>query len=703
MKDLGSQHHSVIDVETSIHKHDRGIPDKPDRRESLPNVHHDDDKDAVTIDISQQQPDSVNNNAEGLRHRGKKNLEDRSGKAHHEDMEIYWEDVKYAIQTGSGKEKKERQILHGDRGRAKPGEIVALMGGSGAGKTTLLNILAGRVAAGEPTGKILANGKVRDRRTWKRTVGYVEQEDLLYENLTVRETLATAAMLRLPSKLYTKAEKLARVETVMEQLGIAHVADSRIGSPATGGISGGEKKRVSIGVELVTDPGTLFLDEPTTGLDSNTANSIVEMMKGFATKTGKTIIMTIHMPRETILDMIDKVALISKGRMVWFGPAKDALAHFENLGHKCPKQTNPADFFLDLISVDNRDKKSQGKVDNLISEWDKVETDYIPPIDDGVRQDATNTQDAMNTKAGRAEVADSWKDSVDGDRWATSWFSEFTVLLQRNFKQTIRNRTIVISGFGQQFIMMLLLGFVFFRIKDDQASVQNRQGVLFFLCINQTFSFLMPIITVWPLERRIILRERASGSYRTSAVYLAKAVSQWPLAALSSLLFSIPVYWLIGLHPTFVRWLLFQVITQCLVLAAQSLGMLIGSSVPNVQMAQVFGPLVVVMFVVFGGNFANQDSITVVLRWIQWLSLIRYAYGAYMQNEFNGLTFQCSGGSSGASSSCNPQGEAIVASFGLNTPSVGICILVLLALAVAFQVLAALVLRKTTRMRMRII
>lgn len=132
----------------------------------------------------------------------------------------------------------------------------------------------------------------------------------------------------------------------------------------------------------------------------------------------------------------------------------------------------------------------------------------------------------------------------------------------------------------------------------------------------------MPIITVFPLERRIILRERAACSYHTTSAYLSKSISQWPLAALASLVFSLPVYWLIGLRPSFGHYIIFLVITQCLVLAAQSLGMLIGSSVPNVQMAQVFGPLVVVCFVIFGGNFANQESITPVLRWIQWYVLL---------------------------------------------------------------------------------
>ncbi|KAI8821334.1 ABC-2 type transporter-domain-containing protein [Fimicolochytrium jonesii] len=672
-------------------------PDRPQRQESLIS------NSSVTIDIpSVEQPKTGDERPPS----GRTVSEDRDAEddSHLKGgMEIYWEDIRYGVSVGSGKTKGTKEILKGDTGRAKPGELIAIMGGSGGGKTTLLNMLAGRVPVGKPTGIILANGKIREKRKWKRTVGYVEQEDLMYENLTVRETLMVAAMLRLSSRKYKKEEKIQRVEKIMEDLGISHIADSRIGNSTRGGISGGEKKRVSIGIELVTDPAVLFCDEPTTGLDAATANHICDMLKRLARKTAKTIIITIHMPRETILDMIDKVALMSKGRMVWFGPASDALEHFESLGHKCPERTNPADFFLDLIQVDQRDEESKKTVEKLVEEWKKVEKKHIPPIKDNERDKAEDQQNAQKSKQGRQELSKKWDDGED--QFGASWFTEFTVLLERNFKQILRDKTILVSSLAQQILILLMIGLVFLRLKKDQAGVQNRIGVLFFICINQTFSFLMPIITVWPLERRIILRERASGTYRTTSVYLAKAVSQMPTAFVFSLVFAIPVYWIVGLHANGIRYVLFLVITECLVFAAQSLGMLIGSSVPNVQMAQIFGPLVVVTFVVFGGNFANQDSITPVLRWIQWISPIRYAYGAFMQNEFNGLQFECgsSSGGAGGGRSCSPEGESAVSGIGLDKPGVGICILLVICLGVVFQLAASLMLRRTTALRTIII
>ncbi|KAJ3179549.1 ATP-binding cassette sub- G member 2 [Gaertneriomyces sp. JEL0708] len=533
---------------------------------------------------------------------------------------LQWQDVRYEIAMGRGKRRTTREILHGVSGIAKPGEIVAIMGGSGAGKTTLLNILAGRVPTGKPSGIILQNGKIRERRTWKKKIGYVEQEDLLYENLTVRETLETAAWLRLPNSQFSKEQKLQRVSLALESLGLSHIAHSRIGNPSVGGISGGEKKRVSIGIELVADPGLLFLDEPTTGLDAATSQNLIALLKRYAKKTGKTLIMTIHMPRETILDLLDVVGLMAQGRNVWFGPPDEALQLFESQGFHIPMHTNPADFFLDILQVDPKNPETERNVQHFIENWPALQSNYVPPIDDKLVSEVMDQQ----RRLGKSAVArhrlslERQAQSSEMERFGVPYFYELNILLQRNFKSVIRGRTIIIAHIFQQLLLFLLLGFVFFRIDRDAAGVQNRVGVLFFICINQVFSFLQPIITVFPLERRMILRERAAGMYRISTAYAAKAISQWPTAAIASACFSIPVYWLIGLNHSFARFLYYFADTQVVVFASQSLGMIIGAAAPSVQMAQVFGPLVVVVFVIFGGNFGNISSVTPILRWIQW-------------------------------------------------------------------------------------
>lgn len=173
----------------------------------------------------------------------------------------------------------------------------------------------------------------------------------MYTNLTVFETLMYSAKLRLPSSVST-AEKTRIVNEIIMQLGLNGCRNTRIGDRDNRGISGGERKRVSIGIELVTNPQVLFLDEPTSGLDAFNALNVMEIIKKLSVEQGKVVLMTIHQPRTDILELFDKIVLLSSGKTVFFGPLHDGLLHFSSLGYPLPEKTNPSDFFLDIITPD---------------------------------------------------------------------------------------------------------------------------------------------------------------------------------------------------------------------------------------------------------------------------------------------------------------------------------------------------------------
>jgi ABC-type multidrug transport system ATPase subunit len=222
----------------------------------------------------------------------------------------------------------------------KPGTVTAIMGPSGSGKTTLLDILAFRRKSGSIKGTVLVNGR-KPQSDWHRISGYVYQEDLLMETMTVKECIMFSANTRLPDTI-TKKEKEERVNKVMEDLHIAHIADRSIGSALRRGISGGEKRRVSIAMELVVSPNVMFLDEPTSGLDSHSALVVMNCLCELA-KQGRTIAFSIHQPRPNIFDRFDEIILINQGNVVYAGNELGALHHFKQLGHE-PGNLNPADF-----------------------------------------------------------------------------------------------------------------------------------------------------------------------------------------------------------------------------------------------------------------------------------------------------------------------------------------------------------------------
>jgi ABC-type multidrug transport system ATPase subunit len=168
--------------------------------------------------------------------------------------------------------------------------------------------------------------------------------------MSVRECLEFAAKLKLVG---TMEQKMARVEKVIADLKLTKCQNTKIGGPLVKGVSGGERKRTSIGVELITDPSLIFLDEPTTGLDSFTATSVMEILGDLARKDGRTVISTIHQPNSDIFEMFDRLVLLARGKIIYFNEAKYAVDYFGNIGFQCPDLSNPADFFMSMMSIES--------------------------------------------------------------------------------------------------------------------------------------------------------------------------------------------------------------------------------------------------------------------------------------------------------------------------------------------------------------
>ncbi|KAL5232510.1 hypothetical protein ABZP36_031286 [Zizania latifolia] len=253
---------------------------------------------------------------------------------------------------------REKTIISGMSGVVRPGEMLAMLGPSGSGKTTLLTALGGRHGGGRGmlSGKIMYNGQPFSGAVKRRT-GFVTQHDVLYPHLTVAETLWYTALLRLPRALGA-GEKRAQAEAVMRELGLAKVAHSMVGGVrGVRGLSGGERKRVSIGLEMLVDPSLLLLDEPTSGLDSTTAARIVGTLRRMAASGGRTVVVTIHQPSSRLYHMFDKVLLLSSdGCPIYCGRAADALSYFASVGFASPLSLNPADLMLDLANVNHLSK-----------------------------------------------------------------------------------------------------------------------------------------------------------------------------------------------------------------------------------------------------------------------------------------------------------------------------------------------------------
>uniref|UniRef100_A0A7N6FKV8 ABC transporter domain-containing protein n=1 Tax=Anabas testudineus TaxID=64144 RepID=A0A7N6FKV8_ANATE len=266
---------------------------------------------------------------------------------------VSFHSIYYKVKQGgscfSCKKAATKDILIDLNGIMKPG-LNAIMGATGSGKSSFLDVLAARKDPAGLTGEVLIDGAPQPPN-FKCLSGYVVQDDVVMGTLTVRENLSFSAALRLPSTI-SQQEKEQKVDKLIQELGLTRVANSRVGTQLIRGVSGGERKRTNIGMELIIDPPVLFLDEPTTGLDASTANSVLLLLKRMA-RNGRTIILSIHQPRYSIYRLFDSLTLLVHGKLVYHGPAQTALEYFSDIGYTCEPHNNPADFFLDVINGDS--------------------------------------------------------------------------------------------------------------------------------------------------------------------------------------------------------------------------------------------------------------------------------------------------------------------------------------------------------------
>jgi ABC-type multidrug transport system ATPase subunit len=562
-----------------------------------------------------------------------------------------------------------KRILDHVDGCISPGEMVAILGPSGSGKTTLLNILAGRISQGIVSGSILANGSKRTR-AYYANIAYVEQDDLMFSTLTVFETLVIAALLRLPREM-PKENKLKRVNNLIQEFGLAQCKNTYIGGPEIRGISGGERKRTAIAVELIRNPCMLFLDEPTSGLDSSTAYNIVESLKNLA-GCRRTVLMTIHQPKANIFALFDKAIFLSQGEVIFFGPINEVVPYFSSINFPCPQYDNPADHYMDVITIDPRSLEAQQKSQKRI---ETLSENYV-----------TQKQPENLNKINRVNEyskKESTLETVKTHKYQATYWKELNILGGRAWKNFIRNKRLSIYAFIQTIFLALLIGGVFFGVNNGPTGVQNRVGAIFFIILNQTFSTLFPVLNVFPSEITVFKRERASRMYRVSTYYLSRNIADLPVQFILPIIFSSIVYWMIGFRATAGAFFTFIAFTIIIVFASQSLGLAISAASPNITVANIIAPLIVIVFALFGGFYSNTQSFWGGISWIQYISFINYAFKGLMQNEFKGLVF-CPNDPQACTFTTGAQ---VIAFYQAGTPPVWVNFVVIFGFGILFKFL----------------
>jgi len=549
---------------------------------------------------------------------------------------LQWKNIHLSMNKKTRKTPlKTVQILHEISGEAHVGRLLAIVGPSGSGKTSLLNALAERV----PGKNVQLSGLLRR----EGRMSYVEQEDAFFAQLTVKETLLFAIKLARSKNELAQSDVVLQDEEIcsrlMTDLGLMKCAETKVGDAKTRGCSGGEKKRLSLACHLVSNPKVIFLDEPTSGLDSYQALNVVQALKRLCEKRKAIVVCSIHQPRQKIVDLFDDVTVLSSGKLMYHGSMNNLEGHFENkLGQKCPRGHNILEFVIDLISVDASTPETMLESEKLIAEVAK----HASRENDGAASfgGGGDTADAISPPAViSAEGAVEEQTKSKNKNPILEFWGQFPLLFHRAFKQVARDKTTNRIRLTANLNSALVFGSIFWKLKMDPASMQNRFGLLQVSTINAAMAALMKTLTAFTKEKTIVTRERANNSYGILPFFAAKIFAELPVSALFPLAFGCVVYPMTRLQPTVPKFLKFSSAIIMESFCASAMGLAISSVAPSTEAAIAMGPGIMVLFIVFGGYYVNVETVPLCFRWINKCSLIREGFQCLCCNEFTGLKF----------------------------------------------------------------
>eukprot|EP00253_Pinus_taeda_P001159 PITA_01159 len=571
----------------------------------------------------------------------------------------------------------EKEILHGISGSVSPGEFLAMMGPSGSGKTTLLGLLGG-INQQRMAGSVTYNDHPF-QKSLKRRMGFVTQDDILHRHLTVRETLVCAALLMVPKEL-NKQQKIERADQVICDLGLERCRNTRIGGPFLRGISGGERKRVCIGHELLMDPSLILLDEPTSGLDSTTAFRTVQLLKNMALE-GRTVITTIHQPSSRVFHNFDKLILLSEGHLIYYGKAAAALDHFSCLGFNPHIAMNPADFLLDLCSGNTEE----------ISLPPELQLDTVKTKD--IRQHMINGYESLRrsmvevTNPESNELRKKVKQCEDRRQWGASWWEQFSVLLIRGLKER-RHEYLSWTRFTQVLAISVMAGLLWWHTNiNTERALEDQVGLLFFMAMFWGYFPLFTAIFAFPQEKAILAKERRSDMYCLSAYFLALTLGDLPLDLILNAVFMVIVYLMAHLRMSVGIFLLTILASFLDVVTSQGLGLAIGAATMDLKKGTTLASVVVLAFMISGGYFVQH--IPVFMSWIRYCSFQYYTFKLLMKVQYSGdQPYDCVGPGRCRSLASSP------AIRGTNLGGGGSEVLALLIMIVGYRIIAYIALRR---------
>ncbi|KAJ1077992.1 hypothetical protein K5549_011319 [Capra hircus] len=542
--------------------------------------------------------------------------------------------------------------------KMRSGQMLAVIGSSGCGRASLLDVITGRGPGGKiKSGQIWINGQPSTAQLVRKCVAHVRQHDQLLPNLTVRETLAFVAQLRLPRN-FSQAQRDKRVDDVIAELRLRQCANTRVGNIYVRGVSGGERRRVSIGVQLLWNPGILILDEPTSGLDSFTAHNLVKTLSRLA-RGNRLVLISIHQPRSDIFGLFDLVLLMTSGTTIYLGAAQHMVQYFTAVGHPCPQYSNPADYYVDLTSIDRRSKEQE------VATREKAQSLAVL-----FKEKVRGFDDFLWTAESRKQGVDICVQSPAPD---TNLFQaptklpgplqQFAILIRRQISNDFRDLpTLLIHG-AEACLMSLIIGFLYYGHGAVQLSLTDTAALLFMIGALVPFNVILDVISKCHSERALLYYELEDGLYTAGPYFFAKILGEFPEHCVYIIIYGMPIYWLANLRPGLEPFLLHFLLVWLVVFCCRVMALAAAALLPTFHMSSFFGNALYNSFYLTGGFMISLDNLWTVPALISKVSFLRWCFEGLMKIQFGGHAYYMEAGNI----TIRIPGDLILNSMGLNS------------------------------------
>jgi ABC-type multidrug transport system ATPase subunit len=548
------------------------------------------------------------------------------------------------------------------------------MGPSGSGKTTLLNVLAGRKASAKAhvSSIVLVNGQTPSDSTFRKLSSYVECDDALIGSLSVKETLYFAAQLSLSGSV-AAVERIQRINELLQAFGLTNQANTLIGTLLKKGISTGQKRRLSVASQLISAPKILFLDEPTTGLDSAASFKVMSYVRQVAKANKLIIIASIHQPSTATFGLFDTLLLLSGGRVCFSGSVPEVKPYFDSIDFPMPSQINPAEFILDLTNVDfDSDVQAcQERITQIQSSW--------------------ASSPAALAETSRRKMISGGGSFIDSDSeiFTRRTLTTIWILLHRSWIKSRRDAVVYGVRFAMYLGLAIMMGTVWLRLPPIQSSIQPFANCILF---GSCFMSFMAVVYVPAFleDRAVYIKDRANGLYGSTAFILSNFLIGLPYLFTIAFVSSTFVYWMTNFRPTgmaFGTWVMWMYLN---LIAAESLVVLMASLFPHFVAALALTAFANGLWMSCNGFMVTPPLLNPFYRYVfYYIDYQAYVFRGLVVNEFGYRVYACGDGcqcmyDTVLRNQCMIDGAGVLENYGFNTKgearSVGIMLAIVLVL-----------------------